>query len=132
MQTLKLPKAKCSSYYYQCIIIIIIIYFFYNDTRYLWILEFLHPVNCEESQSGKTKWKCIPTTSTILIHYLKCIPQRRFGEIWRKWSWIQWLTREGRIQKPSRYIGPVTVSSHSIHSYSLTYYRHIIRRGNLW
>ena len=68
----------------------------------------------EGSYQGETK--CIPTTSKILIHYLKHIPLLK---IWRNLENMK-LNELGR-QKLGRYRSPVSI--HDIQSYILTYYR---------
>ena len=78
------------------------------------MLDVLRPVNREGLYEGETK--CIPTTSKILIHYLKHIPPLK---IWRN---LEKLTvNELRRQKLGRYIS--LVSRNSTQSYILTYYR---------
>ena len=79
------------------------------------ILDVLRPVNSAGSYEGEAK--CIPTTSKILIHYLKHSPLLK---TWMKFGGKMKLHELGR-QKLGKYGSPV--SRHSIQSYSLTYFR---------
>ena len=59
----------------------------YRQTLDVWC-----PVNCEGSYQGETK--CISTTSLLLLvdnylpNLIHILHRWRFGEIWRKWSYI--------------------------------------------
>ena len=66
--------------------------------------------------NNKGETKCIPTTSKVLIHYLKYIPPLK---TWRHLDKMK-FNEPGR-HKLGRYRNPV--SRHSIQSYILTYCR---------